>query len=65
MIETVESAKLANAIDTSWGRLKKPKRLKVMVQVNTSGEERKSIFAIFDNYLEIKNEFARYLKESC
>ena len=41
MIETVESAKLANAIDTSWGRLKKPERLKVMVQVNTSGEERK------------------------
>ena len=41
MVETVDSAKLADALNTSWGKLAKPEKLKVLVQVNTSGEESK------------------------
>ncbi|XP_057376275.1 pyridoxal phosphate homeostasis protein-like [Daphnia carinata] len=42
MIETVDSLKLANALNTSWTKLEKTEKLKIMVQVNTSGEENKS-----------------------
>ncbi|XP_070541277.1 pyridoxal phosphate homeostasis protein-like [Ptychodera flava] len=41
MIETVDTQKLADSINQSWGRLKKPDKLKIMVQVNTSGEDSK------------------------
>jgi len=41
MVETVDSTKLADALDASWGKANKTNKLKVMVQVNTSGEENK------------------------
>ena len=43
MVETVDSTKLADALDASWGKANKTNKLKVMVQVNTSGEESKYI----------------------
>ena len=39
MVETVDSVKLADALNSSWIKLKKVEKLKIMVQVNTSGEE--------------------------
>ena len=41
VVETVDSMKLADALNTSWIKLEKPQKLKVMIQVNTSGEESK------------------------
>lgn len=38
MVETVDSIKLADALNNSWMKLEKPHQLKVLVQVNTSGE---------------------------
>jgi len=39
MVETVDSTKLATALDNAWQKLSdQSKRLKVMVQVNTSRE---------------------------
>lgn len=42
MIETVDSAKLASALNSSWEKQRKPNPLNVMVQVNTSEEQSKS-----------------------
>ncbi|XP_033125446.1 pyridoxal phosphate homeostasis protein-like [Anneissia japonica] len=42
MVETVDRFKLAKEIDKHWRTLQQPQKLKVMVQVNTSGEENKS-----------------------
>ncbi|XP_049807973.1 pyridoxal phosphate homeostasis protein isoform X3 [Schistocerca nitens] len=42
MVETVHSEKLASALDAAWKKLHDNSRLKVMVQVNTSGEKEKS-----------------------
>jgi len=42
MVETVDSAKLADALNSSWAKLQKPNQLKTLIQVNTSGEESKS-----------------------
>lgn len=41
LVETVDSEKLAHALDAAWAREKgtSAERLKVMVQINTSGEE--------------------------
>ena len=41
MIETIHSKKLANEVNKQWGKMDTRERLKVMVQVNTSGEESK------------------------
>ena len=41
MVQTIDTAKLATALSNSWEKQNKPYRLKVMVQVNTSGEESK------------------------
>lgn len=42
MIETVDSEKLAAAVDRSWGSRGRPgEKLRVLVQVNTSHEENK------------------------
>lgn len=40
-VETVDSERLANTLDTSWGRKLTGEKLKVFVQVNTSGEASK------------------------
>ena len=39
MVETIDSVKLADAVNSSWMKLEKMEKLKIMVQVNTSGEE--------------------------
>ncbi|ESO98437.1 hypothetical protein LOTGIDRAFT_231455 [Lottia gigantea] len=41
MVETVESEKLAEAMDKSWSKNKLERKLDVMVQINTSGESNK------------------------
>jgi len=41
MIETVDSEKLADNLNSAWSKLNKEEKLKVLVQVNTSGEEGK------------------------
>lgn len=41
MLETVDSVKLADRVNSSWQKKGSPQRLKVMVQVNTSGEDSK------------------------
>ena len=44
MVETVDSAKLASALSSSWGKQNKQNPLNIMVQVNTSGEDSKYIY---------------------
>lgn len=41
LVETVDSEKIAQALDAAWAREKgtSTERLKVMVQINTSGED--------------------------
>lgn len=41
MLETVDSVKLADRVNNSWQKKGSPEKLKVMVQINTSGEESK------------------------
>ena len=41
MVETIDTDKLATVINDSWGKQGKDYNLKVMVQVNTSGEPSK------------------------
>uniref|UniRef100_A0A5F8GBG3 Pyridoxal phosphate homeostasis protein n=1 Tax=Monodelphis domestica TaxID=13616 RepID=A0A5F8GBG3_MONDO len=41
MLETVDSVKLADKVNNSWQKRGSSERLKVMVQINTSGEESK------------------------
>ncbi|XP_041378877.1 pyridoxal phosphate homeostasis protein-like [Gigantopelta aegis] len=41
MVETIDTPKLATSLNSSWSNLALPQKLKVMVQVNTSGEESK------------------------
>ncbi|XP_047407513.1 pyridoxal phosphate homeostasis protein [Sciurus carolinensis] len=41
MLETVDSMKLADKVNSSWQKKGSPERLKVMVQINTSGEDSK------------------------
>lgn len=40
-VETIDSQRLASALDTAWGKRSPDKNLKVFVQVNTSGEDSK------------------------
>ncbi len=40
MVETIDSEKVATAINETWEKRKQPERLRVMIQINTSGEER-------------------------
>ena len=40
MIETIGTKKLAKSLHTSWMKLAKEEPLKIMLQVNTSGEPR-------------------------
>lgn len=39
MVETVDSEKLATALNNSWGKLSQNRPLHIMLQVNTSGED--------------------------
>ncbi|XP_053407689.1 pyridoxal phosphate homeostasis protein-like [Mercenaria mercenaria] len=42
MVETVDSQKLAQTLNNNWEKFKRPGKLKVMIQINTSGEDSKS-----------------------
>ena len=42
MVETVDSDRLATALDSSWRKKQTEQRLRIYLQVNTSGEEAKS-----------------------
>uniref|UniRef100_A0A2S2NA85 Pyridoxal phosphate homeostasis protein n=1 Tax=Schizaphis graminum TaxID=13262 RepID=A0A2S2NA85_SCHGA len=42
VIETIDSEKLASAVNDGWKKLNKESKLKVMIQVNTSNEKEKS-----------------------
>lgn len=39
IIETIDSERLANAVNNGWAKLNKKNKLKIMVQVNTSNEK--------------------------
>lgn len=41
MLETVDSVKLADKVNSSWQKKGPTEPLKVMVQINTSGEDSK------------------------
>ncbi|XP_031195297.1 pyridoxal phosphate homeostasis protein isoform X1 [Mastomys coucha] len=41
MLETIDSVKLADKVNSSWQKKGSTERLKVMVQINTSGEDSK------------------------
>jgi len=41
-LETIDSEKLARAVDKAWQTISPERRLRVMVQVNSSGEETKN-----------------------
>lgn len=60
IIETVDSQKLAEALENSWKKINKGYKLKVMVQVNTSGEENKNGVAPH----EVTN-LVQYIIEKC
>lgn len=53
MVETVDTEKLASTIDSAWQKYKKhdDSQLKIMVQVNTSGEKGNEIFRYINNFL--------------
>ncbi|CAG5118012.1 unnamed protein product [Candidula unifasciata] len=60
VVETVDSIRLAKAINETWQRLNKIDPLNVMAQVNTSGEESKSGCAP-----EEVVQLVKYIKEEC
>jgi len=39
VIETIDSEKLASAVNDGWKKLNKENKLKIMIQVNTSNEK--------------------------
>lgn len=41
MVETIESEKLATALNNSWGKQGHSEPLRILIQINTSGEENK------------------------
>ncbi|XP_041369277.1 pyridoxal phosphate homeostasis protein-like isoform X2 [Gigantopelta aegis] len=60
LVETIDSEKLAEAVNSSWGRRKKTDHLKVMVQINTSEEESKSGCSKCD-----ASRLVKYVIEKC
>jgi pyridoxal phosphate enzyme (YggS family) len=62
MIETIDSVKLAEAVNASWekNRVQDQGKLKVLIQVNTSGEDNKS--GIKPDEL---TELYQHVKERC
>lgn len=51
MLETVDSVKLADRVNSSWQKKGSSQRLKVMVQVNTSGEDSKWLFLVIRRFV--------------
>uniref|UniRef100_A0A8D0HLK1 Pyridoxal phosphate binding protein n=1 Tax=Sphenodon punctatus TaxID=8508 RepID=A0A8D0HLK1_SPHPU len=44
MLETADSVKLADKVNSTWQKKGPSQRLKIMVQINTSGEDRKWLY---------------------
>lgn len=51
MLETVDSVKLADRVNSSWQKKGSSQKLKVMVQVNTSGEDSKCLFLMISRFV--------------
>lgn len=51
MLETVDSVKLADRVNSSWQKKGSSQKLKVMVQVNTSGEDSKWLFLMIHMFV--------------
>ena len=47
IVETIDSEKLADAVNSSWEKLVKKTKLKIMVQINTSGEQSNYLLSPF------------------
>ncbi|XP_059161501.1 pyridoxal phosphate homeostasis protein-like [Physella acuta] len=60
VVETVDSERLAKAVNDTWERLNKKSPLRVMVQVNTSGEDNKSGCAPQET-----TSIVKYIREKC
>ncbi|XP_063301672.1 pyridoxal phosphate homeostasis protein [Pelobates fuscus] len=60
MMETVDSAKLADKVNSSWQKKGSSEKLKVMVQVKTSDEESKHGLAPGETV-----ELVKHIKEKC
>jgi len=59
-METIDTIKLANTVNKAWEAAERGRRLRVMVQVNTSGEESKSGCAPGD-----AAEVAAHIAQNC
>jgi len=51
LVETVDSIRIADKLNKSVAKTKSIKQLKIMIQVNTSGEERNFLKLFRKNYL--------------
>ena len=51
MLETVDSVKLADRVNSSWQKKGTSQKLKVMVQVNTSGEGSKWLSLVICSFV--------------
>ncbi|KAL4231829.1 hypothetical protein ACF0H5_009405 [Mactra antiquata] len=60
MVETVDSQKLAQTLNNLWEKFKRPGKLKVMVQVNTSGEDNKSGCTI-----DMVSHLTSFIRDKC
>ncbi|XP_073425133.1 pyridoxal phosphate homeostasis protein isoform X2 [Dendrobates tinctorius] len=60
ILETIDSVKLADKVNSSWQRKGSPEKLKVMVQVNTSSEESKHGLPPSDTV-----ELVKHIREKC
>ncbi|KAM9312867.1 pyridoxal phosphate homeostasis protein [Gastrophryne carolinensis] len=60
ILETVDSAKVADKLNASWLKKGSNEKLKVMVQVNTSGEESKHGLSPSDTA-----DLVKHIKEHC
>eukprot|EP00741_Cyanophora_paradoxa_P018055 tig00021037_g17435.t1 len=61
MVETINSAKGASALDRAWGAAGHSRKLRVLVQVNTSAEESKS----GADDIETTKELCRHVAKEC
>ncbi|XP_005092694.2 pyridoxal phosphate homeostasis protein [Aplysia californica] len=60
VVETIDSERLAKAVNDAWVRQGKQEPLNIMVQVNTSGEENKSGCAVGETA-----KLVGYIRENC
>lgn len=39
MVQTIDSTKIAESLNSAWGKLDKEEKLRCLIQINTSQEE--------------------------